>query len=30
MTARNHMQRTIIADKKATLQAFHETLWSGM
>ncbi|MDR0693481.1 MAG: hypothetical protein LBF49_02840, partial [Puniceicoccales bacterium] len=30
MAASDHVQRTIIADKKATLQAFHETLWSGM
>ncbi|MDR1528650.1 MAG: PD-(D/E)XK nuclease family protein [Puniceicoccales bacterium] len=25
-----HTQRTIIADKKTTLQAFHEALWSGV
>ncbi|MDR0742011.1 MAG: PD-(D/E)XK nuclease family protein [Puniceicoccales bacterium] len=30
MSASGYTQRTIIADKKATLQAFHETLWSGL
>ncbi|MDR1457420.1 MAG: PD-(D/E)XK nuclease family protein [Puniceicoccales bacterium] len=30
MNAGNYTQHTIIADKKATLQAFHETLWAGI
>ncbi|MDR2432805.1 MAG: PD-(D/E)XK nuclease family protein [Puniceicoccales bacterium] len=30
MNVAGYTQRTIIADKKATLQAFHETLWAGI
>ncbi|MDR2603323.1 MAG: PD-(D/E)XK nuclease family protein [Puniceicoccales bacterium] len=30
MNVSGYTQRTIITDKKVTLQAFHETLWSGI